>query len=258
MNLETIELETPAVKYTHYTYITILENGQRYIGKRKIRKKHPTCDGYFGSPKNKCENWKPVRKVILGLFTCDKDAIRHEMSLHKRFDVARNPKFYNKARQRASGFSQEGQTSCWKDIKGKNNPFSDKTLYVVKYKDEVLVDIPTNFTEKYGINRSNFNQITLGKNPFRLSCSGMVLQCCHLTIKDYLYYEHHEGLKTKLNLCKYSLINDNNEIIVGTMDELKDKLRFKNCGSIITSRFNNIKVRGYRFNSCLINQKTTI
>ena len=51
-----------------YTYQTMLENGQFYVGVRKSRVSPELDIEYFGSPKKKCENWnKRLKHRSIGL-----------------------------------------------------------------------------------------------------------------------------------------------------------------------------------------------
>ena len=92
-----------------YTYMTTLENGQKYIGWKSWPAETALTDGYYGSPCNTDENWKPIDKVILGWFETNEEAIADEIIWHDYFDVGNNPRFYNKAKQTSTGFNWAGQ-----------------------------------------------------------------------------------------------------------------------------------------------------
>jgi hypothetical protein len=88
----------------YYTYYSYEEWGRGYIGYRKCPyRKTPETDEYFGSFKDK--TFKPTVKEILGVYNSKDEAIRDEITLHKFFDVAKNPHFANRACQTSTKFS---------------------------------------------------------------------------------------------------------------------------------------------------------
>lgn len=92
-----------------YTYLIETNSGLLYIGSRR-------CDPgvfpdedvkYWGSSKNKELKETPnsqKKKYILGVFLTREEAYEHEIILHTEYDVAKNPKFANKARQTSKAF----------------------------------------------------------------------------------------------------------------------------------------------------------
>jgi hypothetical protein len=88
----------------HYTYEITYPNGMKYIGVRSCTCK-PSEDIYYGSSKH-----TPTKgnKLILRTFKTRKNAVQHEIYLHNYNDVARNPMYYNKAKQRSTGFDTSG------------------------------------------------------------------------------------------------------------------------------------------------------
>jgi hypothetical protein len=97
----------------HYTYfLTAKEpfNGMKYyIGVR-------SCEGsveedkYMGSSKVIKHNKITVEKHILATWKTREEAVSHEILLHECFDVARNPEFFNQAKQKAVGFDTAGKS----------------------------------------------------------------------------------------------------------------------------------------------------
>ena len=97
----------------HYVYLiekrNALPNQQKYyIGVR-------SCEGligdddYMGSSKYLTEEIgkegkNNFNKIILKRFETRENAYAHEIQLHKEFDVANNPLFFNKAKQTVVGF----------------------------------------------------------------------------------------------------------------------------------------------------------
>ena len=55
--------------------------------------------------------------MIIKTFDSREEAMRHEIELHNKYDVAVNPKFYNKAKATSTGFTMHGVT---------RDPFTDE------------------------------------------------------------------------------------------------------------------------------------
>jgi hypothetical protein len=92
-----------------YTYLLINENnGMMYIGKRQSRLLPDLDTSYMGSsrhvPKEECD------KIILSEFSTSLEATEDEIRLHSMYDVATNPKFYNRAKQTSTKFDTTGTT----------------------------------------------------------------------------------------------------------------------------------------------------
>lgn len=112
-------------KTYHYTYwITNVKEQKHYIGVRSS-KIPPIKDlgiKYFSSSLNK--DFKKAQKStpdffeykVLNLFNTRHEAVLSEIELHNTFEVATNPKFYNKMKQSSTGFDSTG-VSPW--CKGK-------------------------------------------------------------------------------------------------------------------------------------------
>ena len=97
----------------HYTYLLQSKtDDMMYIGVRSCECQ-PEDDNYWGSsknlPKGKYKNLSDLcDKFILGKFDTREDAIKDEIKRHKANDVARNPNFWNKSLQTATGFDRSG------------------------------------------------------------------------------------------------------------------------------------------------------
>ena len=114
-------------KVYHYVYrITNIVENKHYYGKR-TSKVHPKSDlgiKYFSSSSNKTfiidQKINPSRYKykILKVHSTSKSALLHEIKLHKKFNVAVNPNFYNKAVQTSTGFNQAGVKAS-KELKEK-------------------------------------------------------------------------------------------------------------------------------------------
>jgi hypothetical protein len=91
---------------TYYTYRSFEEfdSGRSYIGVRKCPGcKTPETDSYLGSYTDK--TFSPTAKEILGVYYSKEEALQAEIDLHKKFDVARNPHFANRACITSTRFS---------------------------------------------------------------------------------------------------------------------------------------------------------
>lgn len=101
--------ETDKQKKFHYTYeITNVNNGMKYIGSRSCLCL-PCFDPYMSSSKYvkaaiKEDEHAHFVKIVLQEFPTREEAIEHEILLHNKFDVGKNPVFYNKAKQTSTRF----------------------------------------------------------------------------------------------------------------------------------------------------------
>jgi len=92
------------VKLVWYTYVSYEIPGRLYIGYRKCPlNETPETDSYLGSYRDK--SFRPVGKVILGIYDSREEALEAEIELHRINNVAKNPLFANKSRQTSTGFS---------------------------------------------------------------------------------------------------------------------------------------------------------
>jgi len=96
----------------HYTYmlraINPIDERVEYIGVR-------SCKGHFADDLKYMSSSDHVHaaiadgvmfeKIVLADWPTREDAVAHEILLHERFNVARNPKFFNRARQTSTGFA---------------------------------------------------------------------------------------------------------------------------------------------------------
>ena len=100
----------------HYTYMLEVKNPTdsrfRYIGVRSC-KVVPEEDVYFGSCRP-FKKWQAEHgtdglvKTILARWGSRADALSHEILLHDCFDIAKNPEFWNQAKQTAVLFDTTG------------------------------------------------------------------------------------------------------------------------------------------------------
>jgi hypothetical protein len=114
----------------HYVYrITNLVENKHYYGKRssKVPPEQDLGKKYFSSSHDKQfiqdqkQNPQNYRYKVVARFDNVKSSIEMEIKLHEMFDVGRNPKFYNKAKQTSTGWDTTGVKSkiIAKDSAGK-------------------------------------------------------------------------------------------------------------------------------------------
>ena len=96
---------TTSEKRNHYVYRSYEPLGREYIGSRSC-----DCpveeDPYMGSYSD--PTFFPTQKEILAVCHSKEEKLITEMFFHEMYDVARNPRFANKAKQTSTGFSREG------------------------------------------------------------------------------------------------------------------------------------------------------
>ena len=101
-------------KFYYYTYLIIdlspHTEAEFYIGSRKCKCLPEDDAEYMGSVKSKewKNQWNSITKrcdkIILKEFNTYEEALAHEISLHNKYNVDINNKFYNKAKQTSSKF----------------------------------------------------------------------------------------------------------------------------------------------------------
>lgn len=96
------------MKKYHYTYILRLFDGREYIGVRSSVTSPELDSKYLGSSKY-IKKQDVAFKSIIETFETRQEAIRHEIELHDRYDVCRNPNFANRAKQTVAGFDSQGR-----------------------------------------------------------------------------------------------------------------------------------------------------
>jgi hypothetical protein len=98
----------------HYVYqIMNLADGISYIGVRSSDLEPIKDSKYMGSSRHlakaiKEQGAENFNKQILFEFGSRQEAVEMEIALHNFFDVAVNPNFYNKSKQKTSGFDTSG------------------------------------------------------------------------------------------------------------------------------------------------------
>lgn len=115
---------------THYVYkITNLNptsSEYLYIGVHSDKNPNPLNDGYMETSKYldkamKTEGIINFNKEILSLWNTRKEAVQEEIRVHELFDVAVNPNYYNRSKQKAVGFDVTGCDAHTREPMGKKN-----------------------------------------------------------------------------------------------------------------------------------------
>ena len=152
----------------HYTYkITIThiiatEPRKFYYGSRSCKCLPEDDISYKSSCKDLLTFVKENKdilysKEILAYFTDRESAILHEISLHSEYDVAKNPEFFNKAKQTSTGFCTAGRIAPNKGI-----PHSELTK-VKMHKSHIGIPKSEEFKQKLSKNKKGKPNGRLGK-----------------------------------------------------------------------------------------------
>jgi len=178
----------------HYTYWLEDSLGKSYIGCRTCLGSPYDDVNYMSSSadvKTAIFDGTVFTKTILAIWETRKDALMHEVLLHEIFDVAQNPKFYNKAKQKTHKFmfdstgrkhsigTKEKMSRAKQGEKNKNfgKRGSESTAFGHRHTDEQK-DTMKNFKEKNGmfgkthkpesisLMKENRPDISGVKNPF--------------------------------------------------------------------------------------------
>jgi len=110
---------------SHYTYRLIalnpVDERVEYIGVRSCNGLPENDTRYQGSSKH-LPHTIQYRKEIIAVWPTREEAVAHEVALHDFHDVARSPRFFNKAKQTSVGFDTAGLEGNRKGI-----PHKDET-----------------------------------------------------------------------------------------------------------------------------------
>lgn len=130
----------------HYVYrISNVKLDKHYYGKRssKIPPKQDLGIKYFSSSSDKefmldqITNPQNYKYKIISQYKTSRDALAKEIKLHNKLNVGSNSKFYNKAKQTATGFDTTGSTLT-EEHKRKVSPlgrkFSEETKDKIRKK----------------------------------------------------------------------------------------------------------------------------
>ena len=169
-------------KKIHYVYrITNLNPTDErlyYIGVRSTSKASAELDTYMGSSKYLKEDMKEIgvenfKKEILSEWKTRKLAVEEEIRLHNKFDVAKNPLFYNRSKQTSIGFDTTGYIAVIDNRDGKTKSVSKEEYNRFDYYNGCalgmvnVVDTRTNTNKR--VTKEEYNNfdyyvsVTIGK-----------------------------------------------------------------------------------------------
>ena len=211
----------------HYVYrITNTKIKKHYYGAHSSKNK-PILDiglKYFSSSKDK--NFMIEQKInpsvfkykVVKIFKSRKDAILFEIFLHNKFDVGKNPRFYNGAKQSSTGFDTTGiSTADYNHSTNKTGVLSsnfEKELTdehkqkISKTKTKTKHEKTFSKTAHYGSDHWNYGGTMTEEN------------------KDKLLKTHYK--KCKINDIEYSSIKEASEILKLSHSCLGKRIRSKN------------------------------
>lgn len=189
----------------HYTYILRLRNGQEYIGVRSSKVLPELDTQYLGTSKY-FKKQDVAFKSIIETFKSRDEAAQHEIELHDRYDVGRNPGFANRAKATTSrlAFNTQGTTRTeeYKEhmrsvMKGKQNCLNKKNALGSKHSEA---------TKKAYSEARMGNKYSLGKNLGNKNGVSDVRYRFHHAIFGELVCTQYE-LRTRFDLDQGNLSN---------------------------------------------------
>ncbi len=208
------------MKTYHYTYriLNIIEL-REYIGARSCGVK-PEDDlgiGYFSSSKDQDfindqkNNPSDYRYKIISCHPTRKSAVNEEIQLHNFFDIAKNPKYYNRAKQTSEGFDTTGFVSAM-DTRTNNSiqiskyDFEIYEYYVGATSGSTQTEESNNKRSKTTSKTKIKNAVTWNifdnKNVLRFTAKGNLMEICKINNLPY------ESLRASKNNTK-GLYNSN-------------------------------------------------
>ncbi len=221
------------MKKYHYTYFLHLTNGQYYIGVRTSLKMPVDDSKYLGSSKY-IKKHQVISKGVIRVFKTRIDAINHEIELHNRYDVVKNPLFANRSKQKTDGFDTTGLPTKGRNLGYKHNEDArknmgdshrDKTVYTFYHLDgRCVICTRQQLCETYGVNAATLGEVIRGYHN-RKTAGGWALK---------------SGVRRVRNRPRLiSVVNKKtNEIFTGTHYDFADKLgcRYSRITDLINGR----------------------
>lgn len=253
----------------HYIYkitnLKPLDARKYYIGVRTCECSPEDDKKYMGSSKYLKDVFAEIgidnfKKEILSVWDTRKLANKEEIRLHELYDVAKNPKFYNKSRATTGKFCTEGHVTVLDTRDGKTKNVNKEDYHAHNYyefitKDKIVVIDNTNNQktikqisrkefEKYpdkfeALSKNKVNVLDLrdGKrkrvdrrefidSEFLISfnkgtCS--VIDITNMTVKKVLKSELLKNINyVNINTRKYKIFDENNKLIVELVGGLRE------------------------------------
>jgi hypothetical protein len=212
-------------KMYHYVYrITNTKIKKYYYGARSSKNKPILDIGllYFGSSKDKNfmaeqrNNPSNFKYKVVKILKSRKDAILFEIFLHNKFDVGKNPRFYNRAKQSSTRFDTTGiSTSEYNHSTNKTGELSSnfQKPLTLEHKQKISKSSTTrekkfSNTAHYGSDHWNFGGTMTEEN------------------KDKLLKTHYK--RCKINDVEFSSIKEASEILKLSHSCLGKRIRSKN------------------------------
>lgn len=259
----------------HYIYkitnLKPLDARKYYIGVRTCECPPEDDKKYMGSSKYLKDVFAEIgidnfKKEILSVWDTRKLANKEEIRLHELYDVAKNPKFYNKSRATTGKFCTEGHVTVLDTRDGKTKNVNKEDYHAHNYyefitKDKIVVIDNTNNQktikqisrkefEKYpdkfeALSKNKVNVLDLrdGKrkrvdrrefidSEFLISfnkgtCS--VIDITNMTVKKVLKSELLKNINyVNINTRKYKIFDENNKLIVELVGGLREYCKNNN------------------------------
>ena len=148
-NTEVSTVDNVQVVEYYYTYLIIdtapHTEAEFYIGSRRTRNRPSEDTLYMGSVKSKKwrADWKTITqrsdKIVLEEFESYEKALAHEVALHKEYNVDKNPKFYNEAKQTSSKFCYDATGTKRPDTSAlmKGNTYGKLVVYTPERREKI-------------------------------------------------------------------------------------------------------------------------
>ena len=178
----------------HYVYRSYEPLGRSYIGCRSC-----SCsienDLYLGSYRD--QTFFPTQKEILAVCETREEALRTEMFFHEFYDVAKNPKFANRAKQTSTSFSYDrtGETSTPEHCQRISNAHKGKKLTEesIRKRQETRGEYPS------GENHPFYGQTQTEKA--RAKIKEARAKQTNIPGKGVDWWEHEDGSFRRCELC---------------------------------------------------------
>lgn len=259
----------------HYIYkitnLKPLDARKYYIGVRTCECPPEDDKKYMGSSKYLKDVFAEIgidnfKKEILSVWDTRKLANKEEIRLHELYDVAKNPKFYNKSRATTGKFCTEGHVTVLDTRDGKTKNVNKEDYHAHNYyefitKDKIVVIDNTNNQktikqisrkefekqpdkfEALSKNKVNVLDLRDGKrkrvdrrefidSEFLISfnkgtCS--VIDITNMTVKKVLKSELLKNINyVNINTRKYKIFDENNKLIVELVGGLREYCKNNN------------------------------
>ena len=231
------------MKY-HYTYrITNIKEGKYYYGVHSCDclPKEDIGIKYFSSFKKKefikdqKENPQNYKYKVIKIFSTRVEAVKHEIFLHKKFDVKLHEKFYNEANQTSTGFDTTGK-SFNIGFAAARNKITNEIVYITT--DELKTN---NLYESTSKNRKLSQE---AKDKISIANTGNISPIKGLTFEEYYGIDKAVELKHNMSIVSSKRIGDLNAFYGKKhTDETKEKIASASVGMAVYISENGENIR---------------